>query len=85
MSDIPLCAHNISLMEHCESCRLAVARDGIITVTLRDGSNVLGKLYKGEASARTYSNWTQALTVARRIGGKVMQRGRPFYVVVPRD
>ncbi len=54
-----------------------------IEVTLRDGTVVLAKLYKGEPSALTYANRTQAENAARKEpDGEVIQRGRPFYVRV---
>jgi hypothetical protein len=52
----------------------------VLTTTLRDGTVVLAKMYKGEPSAMTYSNRTQAETAAVKNGGEVIQRGRPFYV-----
>ena len=52
-----------------------------IEARLNDGTVVLGKLYKGEPSAKTYANRTQARTAAdREPDGYVIQRGRPFYV-----
>lgn len=53
-----------------------------IEVTLRDGTVVLGKLYKGEPTPLTYSNRTQAERSAKRENGVIIQRGRPFYVKV---
>ena len=53
-----------------------------ISVTLRDGTMVLAKLYEGAPSALTYANRTQAQRAAESIGGDVIQRGRPFYVRV---
>lgn len=47
---------------------------------LNDGTIVLGKLYQDEVVAVTYSNRTQAERSAKREGGEVIQRGRPFYV-----
>lgn len=56
---------------------------------LRDGTLVLGKLYRSgdgdkEVVPVTYSNRTQAARAAQREGGVVIQRGRPFYVRLPR-
>ena len=42
-----------------------------ITVTLRDGTHVLGKRYKGELRALTYANRSQAVRSALREGGDV--------------
>lgn len=50
---------------------------------LRDGTLVLGKEYHGEVVPLHYSNRTQAQAAAARISGEVIQRGRPFYVMVP--
>lgn len=49
---------------------------------LRDGTIVLGKLYKGEVFATTYANRTQAQRAAERENGEVIQRGRPFFVAL---
>lgn len=48
--------------------------------TLRDGTVVLGKMYKDEICACTYANRSQAQTAAAKHGGQVIHRGRPFYV-----
>lgn len=52
-----------------------------LTVTLRDGTVVLAKSYKGEPMALTYANRTQANNAAQRFGGVVIGP-RPFYVRV---
>ncbi len=52
------------------------------TITLRDGTQVLAKPYKGELTALTYANRTQATAAAVRTGGIVIQRGRPFLVKI---
>lgn len=54
----------------------------IITKKLNSGVVVLAKLYKGEPSAMTFSNRTQAENAAQKSGGWVCQMGRPFYVRV---
>lgn len=53
----------------------------IVRVLRHDGEIVLGK-YTAENgfTERTYANRTQATRAARRVGGIVIQRGRPFYV-----
>lgn len=51
-----------------------------IECTLRDGTLVLGKEYKGETFPKTYANRTQAERAAQKEAGDVIQRGRPFYV-----
>lgn len=51
--------------------------------TLRDGTPVVGKMYKGTVVPATYANRTQANVRASLCGGVVIQRGRPFYVVLP--
>jgi hypothetical protein len=62
---------------------LNAAHLNVPTVTLRDGTVVLAKLYKGELCAVTYSNRTQAFTKETELGEAwtVQRRGRPFYVV----
>ena len=54
----------------------------MLTVTLRNGLVVLGKLYKDQPCAITYANRTQARRAAERIGGTV-HGWRPFYVCPP--
>jgi len=49
-------------------------------VTLPSGVVVLGKLYKGEVCALTYSNRTQAERSAQREGGDVIRPHRNFLV-----
>ena len=51
-----------------------------IEVMLRDGTTVLGKNERGQFSAKTFANRTQAQNAAKHEGGEVVQRGRPFYV-----
>jgi len=53
-----------------------------LQTTLIDGTKVLAKLYKGEPSALTYANRTQAQRAALLVGGEVIRRGRPFLVRV---
>jgi hypothetical protein len=57
----------------------------VVTVTLRSGHVVLGKMYKGQPVSKTYANRTQAQNAADMCGGEVFQfiGGRPFYVLVP--
>jgi len=57
----------------------------VVTVTLRSGHVVLGKLYKGRPVSKTFANRTQAQNAATACGGEVFQfvGGRPFYVLVP--
>lgn len=49
---------------------------------LADGTVVAARYdYDGkEINAWTYANRTQAERAAARLGGEVIQRGRPFYV-----
>ena len=54
-----------------------------ITYKLRSGIVVLAKLYKGAPSPFTYSNRTQANNAAAKVGGAVVQLGRPFFVRMP--
>lgn len=52
-----------------------------ITTKLSSGVVVLAKLYKGEPSAMTFANRTQAEAAAAKVGGWVWRgMGRPFYV-----
>lgn len=53
-----------------------------ITTKLRDGTEVLAKLYHGEPTAMTFANRTQAYKAAERLGPGwvVIQRGRPWFV-----
>jgi hypothetical protein len=52
-----------------------------LEVKLNDGTIVLGKMLQNtEVVAVTYANRTQAERSAKREGGEVLQRGRPFYV-----
>src|SRR5262245_16855016 len=53
-----------------------------IRVQLRDGTTVLGKVYKGAACALTYSNRAQAYRATTKHGGEVIGF-RPFYVRMP--
>jgi hypothetical protein len=55
-----------------------------LTTKLNNGRVVLAKLYKGEPSAVTYSNRTQAVKKVAELGPgwDVRQFGRPFYVAV---
>ena len=55
----------------------------LITYRLRNGANVLGKLYNGRVEPITYSNYTQAANRAAAIGGEVVRFTRAFYVVIP--
>uniref|UniRef100_A0A6M3KHT1 Uncharacterized protein n=1 Tax=viral metagenome TaxID=1070528 RepID=A0A6M3KHT1_9ZZZZ len=52
------------------------------TKRLNDGTLVAARYnYDGtEVNAWTYANRTQAKRAAERLGGEVIQRGRPFYV-----
>lgn len=60
-----------------------VKTDGaLLTTTLNSGVVVLAKLYKGEAFAKTFANRTQAYKAAEAVGGEVIQKGRPFFVMV---
>ena len=54
------------------------------TTTLKNGDVVLahGAAAYG-ISAYTYANRAQAEKAAKRVGGIVIQRGRPFYVKLP--
>lgn len=54
----------------------------IITAKLNDGTVVLAKMRKGEPFPLTYTNRAQADEAASKVGGKVIHRGRPFYVAV---
>lgn len=54
------------------------------TITLRNGREVLAKLYQGELRSVTYANRTQAYKKQAELGDQweVCQfLGRPFYVV----
>jgi hypothetical protein len=52
--------------------------------TLRDGTPVVGKMYKGQVTPAQYANRTQANKRAALCGGVVIKRlGRPFYVMLP--
>lgn len=53
----------------------------LITYRLRNGAEVLGKLYKGRIEPTTYTNHTQAAARAAAIGGEVVRFTRVFYVV----
>ena len=56
----------------------------MLTKKLNNGAEVLAKMYKGEPSAVTYANYTQAEKKAHEMGvGWGVRRffGRPFYVV----
>lgn len=55
----------------------------LITYRLRNGAEVLGKLYKGRVEPTTYTNYTQAAARAAAIGGEVVRFTRVFYVVIP--
>ncbi len=55
-----------------------------LTTTLNDGTVVLAKLYKGEPSALTYANRSQANKAAAKVQGDVIGT-RPFYVRVSRS
>jgi hypothetical protein len=55
----------------------------LITYRLRNGANVLGKLYKGRVEPTTYTNYTQAAKRASTVGGEVVRFTRVFYVVIP--
>jgi hypothetical protein len=57
----------------------------MLSTTLRDGTTVLAKQYKGETCAVTYANRTQASNAAQKHGGEVIQRGRPFFVRLKPD
>ena len=52
------------------------------TTTLNNGVTVLGKYYKGEITARSYVNRTQAQKMVDKLGAgwAVYHFGRPFYV-----
>ena len=61
----------------------------LVYAMLRDGTCVLGKLYHrsnvpSDAISTwmplTYANRTQAGLAAKKHGGEVIQRGRPFFV-----
>jgi len=53
------------------------------TTRLRDGTLVLARELKDYGiAAYTYANRTQAERAAQKVGGQVVQRGRPFYVRV---
>ena len=52
------------------------------TSRLRDGTVVLAKSYSGDLVPLHYSNRTQAQRAAALVGGCVIQRGRPFYVML---
>jgi len=54
-----------------------------LTAKLKSGDIVLAKLYEGQPSAITYANRTQAEKAADKVGGTVIQRGRPFFVQMP--
>lgn len=54
-----------------------------ITYKLNNGAVVLAKLYKGEPFPLTYANRTQAKNAAAKVGGEVIQCGRPFFVRMP--
>jgi len=56
---------------------------GLITYRLRNGADVLGKLYRGQVEPTRYTNYTQAANRASAVGGKVVQFTRNFYVVIP--
>ena len=55
----------------------------LITYRIRNGADVLGKLYKGKVEPIRYANYTQAADRAVAVGGKVVQFTRSFYVVIP--
>jgi len=55
----------------------------LITYRLRNGTEVLGKFYKGRVEPTTYSNYTQAANRASAVGGEVVRFTRVFYVVIP--
>jgi hypothetical protein len=54
----------------------------VLTVKLRNGDEVIAKMYEGEPCAKTYANRTQANNKVKELGAgwAVVQRGRPFYV-----
>jgi hypothetical protein len=59
----------------------------MLTTTLNSGHVVLAKMYKGEPSALTYANRTQAekaalATLIMGTNAKVIRSGRPWYVSV---
>lgn len=55
----------------------------MVTTELNNGLTVLAKLYKGQPSALTYANRTQAERKAREVGGTVWRgMGSPFYVLM---
>jgi len=54
----------------------------MLTAKLNDGTIVLAKLYKGQPSPKTFANRTQACNAAAKVGGKVIVKGRPFYVAI---
>jgi len=58
------------------------------SVKLSTGERVAAKMRRersrrGEITALTFTNRTQAAKLAADIGGAVIQRGRPFYVQIP--
>jgi hypothetical protein len=54
-----------------------------LTVKLNNGRIVLAKLYKGEPSAVTYANRTQAYAKVALLGpGWAVTGHRPFYVAL---
>ena len=53
------------------------------TYMLRTGEIVLARPWDGRTYPVTYTNRTQAERAAAKVGGEVIQRGRPFYVRLP--
>ncbi len=59
-----------------------------LTFNLRSGAfgsseTVLARLTNGEPYPYTFANRTQARNAAAKVGGTVIQRGRPFFVRMP--
>lgn len=54
------------------------------TFTLTSGDVVLSRIsqYDNENRPYSFSNRTQAIRAAERVGGAVIKRGRPWYVKV---
>lgn len=55
----------------------------MLTVTLRNGVTVLGKMHKGDLHALHYGNRTQATRKAAEIGGAVYHWDGPCFYVAP--
>ena len=53
-----------------------------VTVVLRNGIRVLGRLYEGHPTAKTFANLTQARRASVNHAGSYVCGTRPYYVAI---